>query len=272
MSYVPAIPAEMERIVSKALTKKVEERYQTIRDLLIDLQRLKRQLKIEADSKQTISPGVSGEMATPADGGQAVVKTASETAVDTDRIRSAPNTSSAEYLISGIKRHKISALIVLTILVVAIGVVTYLRLSSGTAIDSIMVLPLENVSGEAGMEDLSDGITESVINDLSHLQHLRVVPRNTSFRYKGQSVEPQKIGKDQNVRAILLGRVSKRGDTLIVKMELIDVLHNAQLWGEQFNSNQPDLIGGASMFALQEEFSKRILDELRATLAVEGQK
>jgi serine/threonine protein kinase len=268
--YVPAIPAEMERIVGKALTKEVEERYQTIKDLLIDLRRLKRQLKMEADLKRTDLTEGNGEAATQADDEQAGIKTANGTAVNTDRLESPPHISSAEYLISGVMRHKIGILIVLAILGVAISV-AYLRLSGATAIDSIIVLPLENVSGDAGMEDFGDGITESVINDLSHLQNLRVVPRNTSFRYKGQTAEPQKIGEEQKVRAVLLGRVFRRGNTLVVKMELIDVLQNSQIWGEQFNSNQPDPIGGASMFALQEEFSKRILDELKVKLAVEGQ-
>ena len=86
------------------------------------------------------------------------------------------------------------------------------RSPSRKTIDSLAVLPLINESGDAEMEYFSDGITESIINNLSQLPKLRVVPRSTVFRYKGREVDPQTIGRELNVRAVLDGRVLQVGE------------------------------------------------------------
>jgi TolB-like protein len=131
------------------------------------------------------------------------------------------------------------------------------------AIDSIAVLPFVNSSANPDSEYLSDGITESLINNLSQLPALRVIARSTVFRYKGQQTDPQKIGQDLGVRAVLSGRVMQRGDTLIVSTELMDVVTGAQLWGGQYNRQTTDV------FELQDELSTDISEKLQLRLTRE---
>jgi len=136
----------------------------------------------------------------------------------------------------------------------------------GKAIDSLAVLPFENRSAEPDTEYLSDGITESIINSLSHLPKLRVMPRGTVFRYKGREVDPQTVGRDLNVGAMLTGRVAHRGDSLNIQAELVDVMSGRQLWGEQYNRKLADI------FAVQEEIAKEISEKLRLRLSGEEKK
>ncbi len=137
--------------------------------------------------------------------------------------------------------------------------------SSGASrqIDSLAILPLANAGSDAEMEYLSDGITESIINSLSQLPQLRVVPRSTMFRYKGKDADPQLVGSELNVRAVLTGRVLQLGDSLIVKTELVDVVRASQLWGEQYRRQMTDI------FELQEEISREISAKLRLQLSGE---
>ena len=134
------------------------------------------------------------------------------------------------------------------------------------AIDSLAVLPLVNVSNDPNTEYLSDGITEFIINSLSKLPKLRVVPRSTVFRYKGSDLEPQKIGKELGVRAIFEGRVMQIGDSLIVKTELIDVVNEAQIWGEQYQREMTNI------FTLQAEIAEDISEKLKIKLSGEDKK
>ena len=134
------------------------------------------------------------------------------------------------------------------------------------AIDSLAVLPLINDSGDANTEYLSDGITECIINSLSKLPKLRVVPRSTVFRYKGQETDLQKIGAELGVRAIFAGRVVQLGDTIIVKTELVDVANEAQIWGEQYRRTLADI------FSLLEDISADISEKLRLKLTGEEKK
>jgi DNA-binding winged helix-turn-helix (wHTH) protein/TolB-like protein len=153
----------------------------------------------------------------------------------TAEITTAPNTSSAAHLISEIKRHQRRVTVVLAALVlIVIAVVAYYLYSTrtGKAIDSVAVLPFVNSSGDANTEYLSDGISETLINSLTQLQQLRVVARHTAFRYKGKEIDPQVVGQELNVRAVLMGRVRQLGDTLNIQVDLVDVTTGAQLWGE----------------------------------------
>lgn len=140
------------------------------------------------------------------------------------------------------------------------------RSSSRKTIDSLAVLPLVNASNDVEMEYFSDGITESIINSLSQLPKLRVVPRSTVFRYKGREVDPQLIGRELNVRAVLTGRVLQHGDSLVIKTELIDVEQDSQLWGEQYRRKLKDI------FELEEEISREISGKLRLRLSGEEKK
>jgi serine/threonine protein kinase/Tfp pilus assembly protein PilF len=133
-----------------------------------------------------------------------------------------------------------------------------IRASKG--IDSLAVLPFENASADPEMEYLSDGITETIINSLSQLPKLRIVPRSTVFRYKGREVDPHSLGEDLNVRAVLMGRVVQRGENLTIKTELVDLVNQSQLWGEHYNRKFTDIL------AIQAEISQEISDKLRLKL------
>jgi len=124
-------------------------------------------------------------------------------------------------------------------------------------ITSLAVLPLVNASDDPQLEYLTDGITESIINSLSQLPKLRVVPRSTVFRYKGHDADPQEVGLALGVRAVLAGRVFQLEDSLVINTELIDVANESQIWGEQYRRSMTDI------FALQDEISKEISEKLR---------
>src|SRR5207249_8950279 len=120
------------------------------------------------------------------------------------------------------------------VLVMALLASLYLVRGRSEAIDSLAVLPLDNASGDPDTEYLSDGISESLINSLSQLPHLRVMARSTAFRYKGKQVDPRKAGRDMGVQTVFVGRMMQRADTFTVGAELVNVGDGSQLWGEEF--------------------------------------
>lgn len=137
---------------------------------------------------------------------------------------------------------------------------------SRRAIDSIAILPLVNVTGDPEAEYLCDGITETIINTLSQLPKIRVMARSTVFRYKGQIVDPQNVGADLNVRAVLTGRLILRGETLHIQVELVDVKDGSQLWGDRYSRMLSDI------FEVQEEIAREISTKLRVRLIDEEKK
>jgi serine/threonine-protein kinase len=130
-------------------------------------------------------------------------------------------------------------------------------------IDSLAVLPLVNETGEPQAEYLSDGISESIINILSQLPRLRVLPRATAFRYRGREVDPLEAGRELNVRAIVTGRLFLYGELLVASVELIDVALESQIWGEQYRHKHEDI------FTLQERISQEVSEKLRPRLSGE---
>jgi serine/threonine protein kinase/tetratricopeptide (TPR) repeat protein len=129
------------------------------------------------------------------------------------------------------------------------------------AIDSLAVLPFVNAGGNPDTEYLSDGITESLINSLSQIPRLRVVPRSKAFRYKGQEIDARKVGRQLKVSALLTGKVLHRGETLNVQVELVDVARESQLWGERFQRAVSDI------FTVEEEIARQISEKLRLQLS-----
>jgi len=128
------------------------------------------------------------------------------------------------------------------------------------SIHSLAVLPFENASGEAEHEYLSDGITGSLINTLATVPKLRVMAQSTVFRYKGRKIDPQAIGRELNVRAVLTGRIIHVGSSLRIGTELVDVATGSQLWGAQYNRKPDDI------FVVQDEISNEISGKLRLHL------
>jgi TolB-like protein/Tfp pilus assembly protein PilF len=127
-------------------------------------------------------------------------------------------------------------------------------------IESVAVLPFANRSADPNTDYLSDGITESLINNLSQISTLRVTARSTVFRYKGKDADPRKVGSDLHVRAVVSGRLLKRGSSLIIQAELMDVATGSQLWGGQYNRQ------AENVFLLQDDLSREISEKLRLRL------
>ena len=127
-------------------------------------------------------------------------------------------------------------------------------------IDSLAVLPFENAGGDPEHEYLSDGITGSLINILATLPKLRVMAQSTVFRYKGQKIDPQAIGRELNVRAVLTGRMMHSSGSLRIGTELVDVATGSQLWGAQYDRKSGDI------FVVQDEISNEISGRLRLQL------
>ena len=126
--------------------------------------------------------------------------------------------------------------------------------------DSIAVLPFENDGLEPEMEYLSDGVAETIINNLSRLQDLRVVPRTTTFEYKRRGMNPTQVGRALAARLVLTGHVAQRGDRLIVGAELIDSVQESQLWGNTYDRKIEEI------FTIQEEIARRIPNYLQLRL------
>jgi TolB-like protein/lipoprotein NlpI len=129
------------------------------------------------------------------------------------------------------------------------------------AVTSIAVLPFVNAVADTELDYISDGITEGIINLLSRLPGLRVVARNTMFRYKQQDVVPQVLSQQLNVQALLTGRVRRLGDRLCIGTELVDATSDSQLWGENFIRRIVDV------FEVHEEIAREISQQLSLKLS-----
>ena len=214
------VPAELERMVRKCMAKDREWRYQSARELLIDLRNLKR----ESDSQLLWLTRQTG------------------------------------HKIPGVGRPLVVS--ALTMLVLG-GVALYPRIGNRAVIDSLAVLPFVNVSGDPNTEYLSDGMAESLIIGLSRLPHLKVISLSSVLRYKGTEIDPQSVGRDLGVRAVLMGRLVQRGDSLSIGAELVDSRDKSHIWGEQYNRKLADVL------AVQEELSREISEKLRLQLSGE---
>jgi serine/threonine-protein kinase len=269
--FAPGVPAELQRIVTKALVKDREERYQTVRDMALDLRRLKQELEFEVklgSAQPSPATGAAGLRPTPTDAETLIDSPAAETASPRT-----PVTSRIERFTDALKRRKAASAAALALLLC--GGLVYFMLTSGAgrlfagrdkAIDSIAIMPLVNTGNDPNMEYLSDGITESLINSLSQLPNLKVMSRNSVFRYKGRETDALEVARQLGVRAVLTGRVMQQGDGLAISVELVDALDNSQIWGEQYKRKLSDI------FAVQEEIAREISANLRLRLTGEEQK
>ena len=133
--------------------------------------------------------------------------------------------------------------------------------SRTTSIQSIAVMPFVNESGNADVEYLSDGRTETLIGSLSQLPNLNVKARSTVFRYKGKMTDAKTLGKELSVQAILNGRVVQRGDQLTLGLELVDAQTENVIWSQQYNRKQTDLV------SLQSEIARDVSSKLKSKLS-----
>ena len=254
--YSPEAPAQLQSILSKALRMEREERYQTAKELLGDLKSLQEELEFEAKLERSTRPESSAAATSRR---QAIVKEPGARTGDLAEV----TVTSLEYLITVVRDHKFAfaALALLLLALVSVGLYRLAGPGQVKEIESLAVLPFVNETADPNTEYLSDGITESLINSLSQVAKLRVMARGTVFRYKGRDLDPHKAGQDLKVQAVLTGRVLQRGDTLVIKAELVDIARRSQIWGEHYNRKLADI------FAMQEEIAREIAERIRLRLS-----
>ena len=245
--FAPNVPDELQRIVSKTLRKNKDARYKTMSDALTDLRELKENLAFDEKLERSAPRNENATAAWQATTGGVNLQTA-ETGSDS--------------LSQKIRRNPFAAIVPLVLLAVAaIGFgVWYLSNRGAKQIESIAVMPFVNERGNADIEYLSDGMTETLIRSLSSLSNLNVKPRSSVFRYKGKDTNLQTIAKELNVHAILNGRVVQRGDGLTLSLELVDVSQDKVIWAEQYQRKTSDLV------SLQSEVARDVLSKLKIRL------
>src|SRR5437899_3944867 len=209
----PDVPADLERIINKALEKDRNLRYQSAAEVRSDLARLKRDLD-------------SGHVA-----GASAASVSSQTVVSPAVTKPL---SASKYAVLG----------VVAVVLIAAGILAayFLRgKPQALKIDSVAVLPFVNATGDPGNEYLSDGLTESLISALSQLPELKVMARSTVFRFKGKEDDPQKIGQTLQVSALLIGRIAQRGDEVSVQADLVNTSDGSELWGAHYVRKAADI-------------------------------
>ncbi len=254
-SFSYGAPLELQRIVSKAMRKDREERYQTVKDLMLDLKSLKREL----EATTTLSYAANAETSS---GSRIVVASSSASQSEPIVVRAI---SSAEYIVGEIKRHKRGFLLTLVALSLTVIATLTFFVNRDHTIESIAVLPFvtQNDDPQAGSDTaaLGDAITDSIINNLSQLPNLDVKPRVAVQRYKDREVDPREVASTLDVHAVLTGRIIRRGDDLQVTIALVDAPDNRNLWGEQYNRKISDLL------LIQQEIASNVSDNLRLKLS-----
>ena len=218
----PDLPLKLEDIINKALEKDRALRYQHASDIRTDLQRLKRDTDSSHSAIVTAEPDASVTAEVPP---RVTGATVPPRRVSGSTVNAVPlNKARLGWLGIGI-----------AILLVGVAAYLFRGRSSKAGISSVAILPFVNASNDPNSEYLSDGITESLINNLSQLPNLTVMSRAAVFRYKGREVDPQTAGKDLKVQAVVTGRIVQRNDQLIISSELIDARSNRNLWGDQYD-------------------------------------
>ena len=176
------------------------------------------------------------------------------------------------FLLPGLRQKSPAFVMALgAVLIAIVGLVYFTgrgREGAGSAnsIESIAVLPFVDDAPDADAEYLNDKIAESLINSLSKLPKLRVVPRSVVASYKGKDIDPRKVGRDLNIRAVVTGRIQRHGDIISIQADLIDVENVAQLWGQHYDHKLADVL------LVQEDISRDIFENLRLKLNVEEKK
>ena len=236
-------PVELERIISKALRKDRDERYQTIKDFQLDLANLKQELEF---AKRLERSRPSRDSTDKQDDAKPML---------------AGNRQSNVFS----RRNLVLVAIPLVLVVAIVGYLATRRPAASDSITSLAVLPFVNIGNDPGAEYLSDGLADALINSLTQLDQLRVIARGTSFRYKGKDIDPQRLGRELNVQAVLTGSVRQFGDSLNIQVDLIDAASGRQLWGQEYERKNADVL------SIKQAIAREVTDKLRLKLTREQQ-
>jgi serine/threonine-protein kinase len=240
----PEVPGELERIVTKALRKDKEERYQTIKDLLIDLRNLRRELELSAEMERSAPP--TGRAMSS---GQSAAATAAASWERKRRLRAL---------------RRLLAISTLAALVAGLIYLLLLRASPTTTspnIRSVAVLPLENLSGDSSQDYFADGMTDEMIANLGKIGALRVTSRTSVMQYKGVKKPLPEIARALNVEGVIEGSVMRVGQRVRITAQLIEAKADRQLWSESYERDARDIL------ALQDEVARAIAEAVKVKLA-----
>ena len=230
------VSAELERIINKALEKDREVRFQSAAEMRADLKRLRR----DTESGKT-------------------------------KTTSAPE---RPFLSSTRLRWSLALLLIL----IAAALLTWRNLHSGksdmASIHAVAVLPLNNASKNSSMDYLGDGLAGEITNSLARLPNLQVMARSTLTHYKGQFDDPQAVGHNLHVDAVLAGRITEHDGELVVDTELVSVATGAQLWGEHYSRSASDvsLLQSSIVRDVAAQLRPRLLGTERESLSKVGTK
>jgi serine/threonine protein kinase/Tfp pilus assembly protein PilF len=245
--FVRDYPDAVEKIIRRALEKDPELRYQSADDMLADINDAKTALDSSAGQTVAIKrPTLDG-------------KDTATVAMPLETV------STAEWLTrefrSGRSKRVLIGLGAVIVLVIAAAFMTRSVFFESSPINSVAVLPFENGSGDQSLDYLSDGLSENVLDQLAQLPQLKVIARSSSFKYRGENLDIQKIAQTLGVRAIVTGRVVRRGDDLTIRVDLVDAAENKQLWGEQYVRKMADAAN------LQQDIARTVSEKLRLNLS-----
>jgi eukaryotic-like serine/threonine-protein kinase len=268
--FLPEAPEKLDRIMARVLAKDLKARYQTATELLVDLRRVKQRIEFDAGLEVSVPP----ESSVPPTNPSAPVKTGSgedkrTLEIAKTQLMTAERTSVGEIkTLADRRKSQRRVLLVLLLLMLIAGAATaaYLLKNRPQTIDSLAILPFTNTSGEAGVDYLSDGLTESLINQLSRSQKFKVMSRNSVFQFKNKQVDAREVAEKLNVKAVLTGRVTQNDDGLLINIELIDGRDNSQIWGERYSRKMSDLV------AVEQEIAEQISDRLQLGLNPEDRR
>ena len=272
-SLIEGLPAELDWIVSKALSKNVDARYQTAKELRADLDKIKKRIEFDENLYRSGDQGTgkSGAIRGPlSDGrvaavaastdGDPVSPTAGEAA---DQSNSFWRRRSIQTVVSQAQTHTLGTAIVTAVLFAIVSTVAYfgiVALTRPSDIDSIAVLPFENVSGDPALTYLTDGLSESLIDRLAEISKLKVISRSSSFKFRGSGLDAKQVATQLGVRAILTGRVEVVGDEIVIRVDVIDAADDTQISGGQFRRRAGDLE------MLRNEIARTTAENLRLKL------
>jgi serine/threonine-protein kinase len=239
------VPIEITKIINKFLRKDRDERYQTIKDVGNDLKDVKQELEFQDNFERSIVPNLDENKT------QILKATTIDEVNQTTTNQTVASNPKTKYLTAGL----------LTLFLAVSGLFGYKYLSPTKQIKSIAAMPFVNESGNADVEYLSDGMTETLINSLSQIPNLNVKARSSVFLYKGKEFDPKKIAAELNVQAILTGRFVQRGDQITLNLELIDTTTENTIWGNKYDRKSSGLV------SLQSEIAGDVATKLKAKLS-----
>ncbi len=256
-SYVEELPPELEWIVSKALSKNIDARYQTVKELRADLEKIKRQLEFKTNSNNFNTPiSTSKARLTVATKGSPVRET--DGGFEEDGSPWSGKPSSGDSVATGpiTLRFGLLAVLVLAMLGSAAYIVLP-RLRNAAPIDSIAVLPFENPSGDPAISSIASGLSDALIDRLAQLPQLKVISRRSSSKFRGANVDQRDAATQLGVRALVTGTISRVGDQIYVRIDVIDATEDRQLTGGQFQRPASDLV------RIPDDIAKNIVEQLK---------